>query len=60
MREDGFYWIRLLISWEIAYYSKSNNNWTIVGRMNRFNNSDFEEIDERQIKRDENNHNTNS
>lgn len=56
MRESGYYWVRPLNSdpdyWIIAFWFK--DGWARLGFENKLcQDSVFEEIDERQIKRDE-------
>lgn len=52
MREDGHYWIKFKYHpWQIGYFYE--NKWSIAGDQAIWRDSDFEEIDERQIKRDE-------
>lgn len=55
MRESVWYWVRPLNSdpdyWIIAFWFKEG--WARLGFENLCQDKDFEEIDERQIKRDE-------
>jgi len=55
MRESGFYWVNLQGEWLIMMWEQSHKSgyWTCVGTENVFEDSEFREIDERQIKRDE-------
>lgn len=46
MREAGYYWGRIKDDWCIYYWHSEYNTWEEA-----WNNSDFDEIDERQIKR---------
>ena len=58
-RNLGFYWIKVSRSdpdeekeweWEIAFYNGCS--WRIVGSTNDFEDSDFSEIDEKELKRE--------
>lgn len=62
MRADGFYWVRLkgwegeIEDWGVAEYNNSTNPkyapgyWNIVGSSRNYDDSDFDTIDEQQIK----------
>ena len=55
MRETGYYWIRWMSGdWDILFYKKdiTNNFWFSIGSENPIKESDFIEIDEKQIKRE--------
>lgn len=49
-RDEGYYWVRKDLEWTIAgwdtYY------WSISGLEGNYSDHDFDEIDERQIRRD--------
>lgn len=50
-RESGYYWVKRwhgIVS-EIAYYSKTNNDWGMIGFSEEFSNDDFEEILEERL-----------
>lgn len=47
-RKDGFYWAKYSGEWIVCCYNKYD--WSIPGNECDFTDSDFEEIDERQIK----------
>ena len=51
MRQSGYYWVRIHGSWWIAQYLGTNKVWLLFGNENIAKDSDFEEIDERPIKR---------
>ena len=62
MRELGYYWVKYQNEWEVALYRLSRNkdtvtyHWTLNAFVDDswwFNDSDFEEIDERRIERSE-------
>ena len=50
-RESGYYWVRDGISWYVAKWYTSYKSWSICGNEEDFNDSEFEEIDERKIVR---------
>ena len=54
MRPSGYYWVkRVHFGWIIGQWSHLQKVWTIFISDKIFDDLDFEEIDERQIKRDE-------
>lgn len=55
MREDGFYWVKLWDNWIVGeyIYNEDGGEWCVTKRLSNLYDSDFDEIDERQIKRDE-------
>jgi hypothetical protein len=55
MRQSGYYWVKIRGSWLIAQYLGTGTGikWMLFGSNNYAKDSDFEEIDERQIKRDD-------
>lgn len=51
MRQPGFYWLRSKERWSVGRYH-GEDGWTIIGHDGYgFEDSDFEEIDERRIER---------
>ena len=52
MRETGYYWITVKSGDRIGYYNSKFNKWTICGYEEVFSDSEFDEIDEKQIKRE--------
>jgi hypothetical protein len=50
-RNAGYYWVKVKDNgmWLIAYYYPLHNCWSIIDQLQQFYNSDFEEIDENQI-----------
>jgi len=52
MRECGFYWVRFLSedNGEIAYWN--GVDWRVTASEDCYSNEDFDEIDEKQIKRE--------
>ena len=55
-RKSGFYWVKAFYwyenpEWIIAKYMESNDGWFVANYSGYFCDSDFSEIDERQIKR---------
>lgn len=50
MRETGYYWCLLEDDWNIFYYNKTYKMFMGMGV--DFEESDFQEIDEKQIKRE--------
>lgn len=53
-RESGYYWVKIKGEWIVAQWDKSMDWWVITGNEHLFYDSDFEEIDERRIVREEN------
>lgn len=51
MRQSGYYWVKYNGEWEVAEYFESWNNWNQCGVLQDYEDSDFEEIDERRIER---------
>jgi hypothetical protein len=59
MRKAGYYWVKYKGEWHIHFYTE-NENWVILTRNGNgeavagltFNDSDFEEIDENRIERE--------
>lgn len=51
MRQSGYYWVKLWGDWVIAKYDFIGN-WYAPECLSIFSDKDFEEIDEKQIKRD--------
>lgn len=52
-RKDGYYWCRIKSKWFIFIYYVEFDVW-YDGAENRYKDSDFDEIDERRIVRQEN------
>ena len=53
-RESGFYWVKVAgrpPEWWVGEYFDTTGDWCLCGLGEEFNDSDFLEIDERQIKR---------
>ena len=50
MREIGWYWVKLDDYYEIGYWNKVF--WTLTDSENHFEDNYFDEIDEKQIKRE--------
>ena len=50
MRETGYYWGRVKGDWDIYYWS--GYNWYCFGPDNGWSEEYFDEIDEKQIKRE--------
>lgn len=53
MRQDGYYWVKITFEWRIARYFSDYGHWFITGTSEVFSDSDFEEIDEKPILKDE-------
>lgn len=53
MRKNGFYFVKYDEEWRIGEYFQMADNWFLTGEANPFNSSELEEIDERQIVREE-------
>ena len=53
-RKSGCYWIKAFKDayWEIAEYNNMFSVWTRIGGFNIYKDEDFDEIDEKQIKRE--------
>jgi len=58
-REEGYYWVRKYGRWMPAEWVLTNKRcyWNIMGLEYFFDDSEFEEIDENRIIRDDNNRN---
>lgn len=53
-RESGFYWCNLFRNkWVVCQWDRNIMIWRVPGRDRSFEDSDFEEIDERRITREE-------
>ena len=53
-RESGFYWVRVggnPPEWWIAQYFSIDGTWEACGLSGKFDDLDFLEVDEQQIKR---------
>lgn len=50
MRETGYYWVRIDDDWEIAFFFEKR--WFITSTRNTYMDNYFQEIDEKQIKRE--------
>lgn len=50
-RESGYYWVLNGNVWSIAEWYPEFNNWSKIGNECDFEDSDFDEIDERKIER---------
>ena len=50
MRECGFYWLKFDNGYEIGYWN--GRFWVLTDTENHFNDDYFDEIDEKQIKRE--------
>lgn len=48
MREIGYYWVRLSVSWYIAEYT-GGEYWLIVGKDSVWHTGNFHEINETRI-----------
>ena len=55
MRQEGYYWIRELsyTIWEVGYYVKNTDDWLLTGDSGSYEDSDFDEIDENRIVRED-------
>lgn len=53
MRKNGYYWVKSRGAWWMAMYLGVNKVWLLFGNNNYAKDSDFEEIDERKIERDD-------
>ena len=51
MRETGYYWVKKITGWTIAYWYSNYKYWTEYSSEKLFYDKDFEEIEESQIKR---------
>lgn len=49
MRQAGYYWVYEEEVWTIAFWSKENLCWYVIGVENPFQDSDFSRIDEDRI-----------
>ena len=52
MRETGYYWCCLNTTWSIFYYNKFDNTFTGGFANDPYYDGEFNEIDEKQIKRE--------
>ena len=54
MRETGYYWVRIGLSWYIAKYNNKTTVWLVCKENNNviYHELDLLEIDEKQIKRE--------
>lgn len=55
-REDGYYWVKHLNGWVVAYYILSFDGygrWFLMGDEWSLGDNDFEEIDEKKIERND-------
>lgn len=54
-RESGYYWVRILkdSNWEIAEYDKHYKQFFVINSVFEYKDSNFDEIDERRIVREE-------
>ena len=54
MRGHGYYWVKILKNacWEVAEYNDIFNVWIRTGDFNNYKDENFDEIDEKQIKRE--------
>ena len=52
MREPGYYWLRSKDKWSIGEWKRGE--WWIISHDGWFEDSDFDEIDERRIERNTN------
>lgn len=50
-RASGFYWVNYCGDWLIAEYLADSSYWWVVGSEEVFDDSDFDQIDERRIVR---------
>ena len=50
MRETGYYWVRIDNNWEIAFFFEKS--WFVTCVKDMQNDEYFDEIDEKQIKRE--------
>ena len=50
MRETGHYWVKLDNAWEVAFWD--GDGWFIIFGNNHYPDRHFQEIDEKQIKRE--------
>lgn len=50
MRQPGYYWLRSKNKWSVGEWRK-DETWWIISSDGWFEDSDFDEIDERRIER---------
>jgi hypothetical protein len=47
-RQEGYYWVKYITSYQIAYWD--NHSWYVIGNEDIWQDSDFEHINEVRIK----------
>ena len=52
MRETGYYWCLYENEWQLCYYDFESYHWWICGCDEPIFDKNFDEIDEKQIKRE--------
>lgn len=55
MRQEGYYWVKVDDEWRVAFCYKSIADrilWALPGLLNRFEDYELMEIDERRITRE--------
>lgn len=50
-RETGYYWVKFLQAWNIAFWEEPTGKWMLSGIKQVFTDYNFAEIDERKIVR---------
>jgi len=50
-RENGYYWVKFQRNWIIAKWDKYYRNWSIMDNDTSFEDFEFDEIDEMQIRK---------
>lgn len=48
-RKEGYYWVRMYDNFVVAKYNPVTEGWYIINGDKHYSDSDFKEIDERQI-----------
>ena len=49
MRETGYYWVKNNLGWWIRYWSAIHKSWLAIGVDIKYQDKDFQEINESQI-----------
>lgn len=52
MRESGYYWLNEGDDWVVFFFYSHRNVWQAIGGIYTYVDSDFQEIDEKQITRE--------
>jgi hypothetical protein len=50
-RESGYYWVKYFGSDRIAFYSKNENLWSMVGMTARFRDEQLDDIGKHKLER---------